>query len=157
MHFIQSLVLLTPLRMFCAPGTTNSSLHSTDSSPLSARLVTPSFFRWPDFWDRDVVVPSLSGSSAFRGNWSWALMSPLVFPIVKWVEPLSTWSHLLCIVSWHGTLPTLACRLLCESHTFSGVLLPKGDDFHTALQSAAGQLTCCCWLLVCFRNSCHQP
>ena len=31
-------------------------------------------------------------------------MSPLTSPVVKWAEPLSTWSHLLCILWWCGAL-----------------------------------------------------
>ena len=141
---------------FCAPGTTKVSLCSIILFPLSALLVTPSFFRWPDFWDRDEGVPSLSGLTDFGGNQSWALMSPLTSPIVNWAEPLSTWSHLLCTLQWCGTLLELACQLLCESRTFAGVILQKGVTFCMALQSAIGWPTCCL-LSLCFWIVCHQP
>ena len=148
---------LSTLIVFCTPGTTNKSLCSVNLFPLSASSVAPSFFSWPDFWDRDEAVPSLSGSSDFGGNWSWASMSPLVSPVVNWAEPSSTWSHLLCTVWWCGTLLESACWLLCESCTFAGVISQKGDDFCMALRSAASQPTCCCSSLGCFWSSCHQP
>ena len=150
MHLMQSFnAFSTLIKVLCPWHNKKFTVQYYLMFPLSASLVTPSFFRWPDFWDRDEGVPSLPGLTDFGGNWSWASMSPLMSPVVIWAEPLSTWSHLLCTLWWCGALLESACWQLCESCTFTGVISRKGVTFHMALWSAVGRPTCCL-LLLCF-------
>ena len=147
---------LSTLIMFCAPGTTNHSLCSVNFSLPSSWSASPSFCWWPDFLGRNLQVPSLLELSNLWRNCSWSLMPPLVSPNGNWAEPSSTWSHHWCTVWWCSTLSKSACQPLLKSHTFTGVVLQKGDDFCMALRLATSWPTCCLSLL-CFGTSSHQP
>ena len=140
-----------------APGTMNFPLCSVNTSLLPSWLVAPLVCKWPDFLDRDVCIPSLSGLSDFWMNWSCSLLPHLASPSVKWQSP---WARgLNCTALCNGIAHCQSqpvgrcCKVVCVVLLFSS----KGDDFCITFRLATCQPTCCCLMLMCFWISDHQP